>query len=151
MSIGARLKEWRLIKGLTQRGASSIFGVSYGVYQKYEYDSSVPGGDAITAFIHEGFNANWLLTGEGEMLLADQKASTQPVPSPDALNALDIERLRLAIETVEEVLLESNRKMTPAKKAEAIALAYDIFEEEEADEALAHTKKILAKLVKSLA
>ena len=47
-------------------------------YQDYERGLRQPGAESIGAFVLAGINANWLLTGEGEML-------RQPVPgrAPD--------------------------------------------------------------------
>lgn len=58
---------------MSQEDAALLFGVSYGVYQKYESDRTIPGGDAVKGFIEAGINANWLMTGEGPMLLEDAK------------------------------------------------------------------------------
>lgn len=146
MTIGARLKQWRLHKHLKQDEISSLLGIPFSTYQKYEMAISKPGADAMEAFSRAGINVNWLLTGEGEMMY-----TSILLPSLGDLYSLDKDRLRTAIETVEEILLESGKIMAPAKKAEAIALAYDIFEEEDGEEVQAITKKILAKLVKSLA
>jgi transcriptional regulator with XRE-family HTH domain len=73
MTIGARLKEWRALKKLGQKEASSISGVSFSTYQNYEMDISPPGAKSLTGFIKAGINANWLMTGEGPMLLEDAK------------------------------------------------------------------------------
>lgn len=43
-------------------------------YRKYEGGSSLPGTEAIAGLIRTGINANWLLTGEGPMLLASGQA-----------------------------------------------------------------------------
>lgn len=80
--IGGRLKAARAHLGLKQDVLAAQSGVSYSVYQKYEMGRSVPGGDAIAGFIHTGINANWLLTGEGPMLLKD----LQPKPQPMKIN-----------------------------------------------------------------
>ncbi len=77
MSIGARLKQWRLYKHLKQDEASSLFGIPFSTYQKYEMDISKPGADAMEALYRAGINTNWLLTGEGEMLLNGSKAQEQ--------------------------------------------------------------------------
>lgn len=71
MSIGMRLKEWREANKLKQPEAASIFGVSPSSYQKYEMEIAAPGSAAMEAFVRAGINANWLLTGDGPMLLAD--------------------------------------------------------------------------------
>lgn len=69
-----------------------------------------------------GINANWLLTGEGPMLLADLQA-------PSAPGALDSARMRLAIEAVEEGLAAAKRVMAPAKKTDLVLAVYDLLEE----------------------
>lgn len=60
----------------------------------------------------------------------------QPVPprvvalsSKPASGALDSERLRLAIETVEEGLAATHTTMAPAKKADLVLAVYELFEE----------------------
>lgn len=69
--ISARLKIARTALALNQREFASKSGVGFSTYQKYELGMSVPGGDAIEGFVRLGFNANWLLTGEGPMLLSE--------------------------------------------------------------------------------
>jgi transcriptional regulator with XRE-family HTH domain len=71
MGISDRLKAARGALGLKQDELSAQSGVSYSAYQKYEIGRSAPGADAIEGFVRAGINANWLLTGEGPMLVAD--------------------------------------------------------------------------------
>lgn len=61
-----------------------------------------------------GINANWLLTGEGPMLLKDLAPPAQ---------AVDQAILEGVIEAIEERL--QGRKLKAAKKAELIALVYE--------------------------
>lgn len=42
-----------------------------------------PGAEALEAFVRAGINANWLLTGDGPMLLADL---APPEPEPVRIN-----------------------------------------------------------------
>lgn len=69
-----------------------------------------------------GINANWLLTGEGPMLLGDLQAA-------QGAGALDRDRMRIALEAIEEALNEAGRTMAPAKKAQVLLAAYDLLEE----------------------
>jgi phage repressor protein C with HTH and peptisase S24 domain len=71
MGIPERLKEARNQLGLKQGEMAAQSGVSARAYQGYEAGRSVPGGDAIQGFVRVGINSNWLLTGEGEMLVND--------------------------------------------------------------------------------
>jgi len=105
------------------------------------------------AFVDAGINANWLLKGQGPMLLADYST---PAASEltEPMVVLDLKRLKLAIETIEEALTKHRRGLRPAKKAEAIMLAYQIYEEEDKEKDRAnfdHASKILDRLIKSMA
>lgn len=69
-SIGSALRTWREQKKLSQKDAAAHFGVPSRTYQDYERDLKSPGAGSIEAFVRAGINANWLLTGEGSMLLS---------------------------------------------------------------------------------
>lgn len=81
--IGARLKLWRGQEKLTQPEAATCLGVPFRTYQNYEGGVRPPNTDAWLAFARAGINANWLLTGEGPMLLADL---APPEPEPVRIN-----------------------------------------------------------------
>ncbi len=70
-SVGAQLSVWRKASGLRQEDAAARLGLSPSTYQNYERGTRRPDTDGWEAFVRGGINANWLLTGEGEMLLAD--------------------------------------------------------------------------------
>lgn len=88
MNFQDRLKSARAMLGLKQDEMSAQSGVSYSAYQKYEMGRSLPCADALVGFMQLGINANWLLTGEGPMLLADLQA-----PSVDAGTHMEAELL----------------------------------------------------------
>ncbi len=148
MNIGERLRSIRTKLSLTQSAAAAKFNMPVTSWKSYEKGPSEPGSGALRGLAEGGINTNWLLTGEGEMLRGQDPA---PTPSP---GELDTQRLQLAIETIEEVLEEAGRKITPAKKAEAIKLAYEIFEDEDKEkdvQSFEHAQKILSKIIKSIA
>lgn len=60
--------------GLSQVKISELFGCSARTYQKNEAGLNEAGICITNDFIQLGVNANWLLTGEGEMLLVDHQA-----------------------------------------------------------------------------
>ena len=70
-TIAGRLRYVREKMGISQADASSKFGIPVSTYRKYETGPSEPGSDAIARISRAGINANWLLTGEGAMLLSD--------------------------------------------------------------------------------
>jgi len=156
MSIADRLKQWRANKKLTQKDAGELLGISSGVYQKYEMGIRAPGAEAIEAFVRKaGINANWLLTGQGPMLVA-ATVSQPSAPIGDLVEplvVLDMQRLQLAIKTLEQALAKHRRALQPDKKAEAIKLMYLMLEEEDkkrAEAGQAHASAILEQLVKSM-
>jgi len=72
MKISDRLRLIREHFDLTQPSAATKFGIPLGTYKQYEKGPSEPGSGALRGLAEGGININWLLTGEGEMLLADQ-------------------------------------------------------------------------------
>lgn len=67
MSAADRLKKVRELLGKGQKEMAEALGVNYRTYQNYENALNAPSWDACEAIVKLGFNANWLLTGEGEM------------------------------------------------------------------------------------
>ncbi|MER2512411.1 MAG: hypothetical protein ABTQ25_08340 [Nitrosomonas ureae] len=86
-------------------------------------------------------NLLWLATGEGPISGNFEQNHTQN-------GKIDTDRLRLAIETVEEGLLETRRKMAPDKKAELILAVYDLFTD--TSEAKTDRTKSVLRLIKSV-
>lgn len=139
-AIGERIKAARNALGITQDGLSHYAGsTSKRGLQDNEKGVSMPGGQMIGALVMARINANWLLTGEGPMLLADPQTQPAQAITPPGL---DMPRFLLAIEAVEEGLEAANRTMTPAKKAELFLAVYDMMEEPTI------TKERVLKLVK---
>lgn len=92
MTFQERLKAARGEIKLTQAQIAEQSGVSTRSYQGYEDGRSLPCADAIAGLVQLGINANWLLTGEGPMLLKDVEPAARPVVSiDDGLLALCIQ------------------------------------------------------------
>lgn len=134
--LGARMKDAREVLGLSRPAFTHKFGgASVRTLENNEGGSNEAGICLMEAFVRAGINANWLLTGEGPMLLKDLA-----VPA----GALDTARLQLSIETVEEGLQATGRTMPPAKKAELALAVYDLYADGTA-------KERILRLVKSAA
>lgn len=69
--LGARLKAARAALGWTQKELCAAIDMPLPSLRDYELGKTIPGSIAVCAYAHAGINANWLLTGEGPMLLAD--------------------------------------------------------------------------------
>ena len=133
MSLPKRLKDARAALRLSQKEVAEQSGVSVRGYQGYEDGRSTPGGEAIAGLVRLGINANWLLTGEGPMLLSDLRV---------AAGSFDMARLKLAIQATEEGLAAGGREMAPDRKAELVLAVYDLLQEPSV------TKERVLKLVK---
>lgn len=87
----------------------------------YERGDRLPKADFLAKLHEQGWNLNWVVTGEGPERLAD----LLPVAPTD----WDPELLRQVIEGVEEALAITSREMDPPHKAELIMLLYDMYAE----------------------
>lgn len=67
MSVADRLKIARESTGKSQREMADQLGTSFRAWQDYEAGKNFPGGKVFESLVKLGFNANWLLTGEGDM------------------------------------------------------------------------------------
>lgn len=71
----------------TQAGFCEKFGGgSVRSYQKNESGSNEGGICLAAAFVRAGFNANWLLTGEGPMRLGELSTQAQQKPAYEQIN-----------------------------------------------------------------
>jgi hypothetical protein len=66
----------------------TLLDIGKGSWQRYESGGQTPGGNVIGTLARRGFNTNWILTGEGEMLLPANHAVNQLTDNPLANNTL---------------------------------------------------------------
>ncbi len=110
MTISGRLKAARAALGLSQTEAASGAGVPVGTLRKYEQGPSLPGAEAIAGFVRLGINANWLLTGDGPMLLAE----LAPKPAPVKIN---IEALAASLDAMRKLAKPGESPEALSRKA----------------------------------
>lgn len=113
--IGERLKAVRARLEYTQKGIAQAAGSKLRSWQDYEKGLKVPGSQVIAGLVGLGINANWVLTGEGPMMLEDD---------PLTNSHLDENLLALSIEGVDEVC---NGRLNPEGKAELVSAIYSLF------------------------
>ncbi len=65
--IPDRLKSVRKAIGVSQKEMDPLFGLGKRSWQRYESGKNVPGSKVIAELAQRGFDANWILTGKGEM------------------------------------------------------------------------------------
>ncbi|MBC8394485.1 MAG: helix-turn-helix domain-containing protein [Deltaproteobacteria bacterium] len=121
--IISRMKE---ITGLTQRELSSkIFNTSDSNLSNKIRRNKVDLDSVMAWAVNTNVNLNWLFTGKGEIYLIEDADRTR------GFEGKDIDTLKLVLEAVEERLAKNKIKLAPGKKAEVIALLYELFTETE--------------------
>lgn len=92
MKISDRLSKLRIKLGITQSDASFIFDIPLPSWKNYEKGPSEPGAGALRKLLEGGVNINWLLTGEGEILLSEQaKAAEKTIFTP--IDTVEFQRI----------------------------------------------------------
>ena len=88
-AIGLRMKAAREALSIGQAVFAEQYGLNVRTYRKNETGLNDAGLCLVGASVAAGINANWLLTGEGPMLLADLVApapAAAPKPAPPRIN-----------------------------------------------------------------
>ena len=117
--IGLRMKAARDVLGLTQDGLAKAVGGSKRGIQENEARNRVPGGEVVFGMVRLGINANWLLTGQGPMLLAELQGKTAPA------SATDWQVMGYVIDEVDRVLKAHRLTLAADKKIALIQVLYD--------------------------
>lgn len=71
IDIGARIKQARAALGLSQQALADAIGGSKRGIQDNESGANAPASTLLRGIVALGVNANWLLTGDGPMLLSE--------------------------------------------------------------------------------
>tara|TARA_R110000868_G_scaffold225568_2_gene477832 strand:+ start:37450 stop:37929 length:480 start_codon:yes stop_codon:yes gene_type:complete len=103
--ISGRLKAVRAELKLSQAGMAEAVGTSVTGWQTYEHGKHVPGGQIIARLVELGFDANWVLTGDGPMR-RDFKGRSYEKTGIDPL------RFAKIMADVFEVFIEENQKVS---------------------------------------
>lgn len=140
MNFGKRLSEERKRLGLNQTDFGKLSGVTKTSQVNYESGERSPNVDYWQSIAAAGADVQYILTG-----VRSGNTSTESKDQTSSY-AMDMERLILAIETVEEGLQKTKRTMLPEKKAQLIMAVYDLFEEP-----APATKQSVLRLVQSAA
>lgn len=143
-SIAARLRLLRHRLGFARRSdMAAHLGLPSSTYSAYEGENGPPKVEWLLELAHRGVNLNWLLSGEGEMMLVSPDAVTAnsaviplsttagPVtPSPrlypkaEPEATVDAYLLAAMISRVEREERDRGRPLTALEKGEVIARLY---------------------------
>ena len=101
-TIAVRLKALRIVKQATQSQFANYMGVTLNAYQRYEKGSQIPGADKLAGVKYnlKDVNTEWLLVGEGQMLI-------EKVPAHQVSTELPFEICEL-LGQAQKVLLSDN-------------------------------------------
>lgn len=124
--LGTRIK---LVADLyaSRKSAAEHAGVSADMLSRYMRGDSQPSLAAIAGLAGKpGVNLNWVATGEGAMMLADQAAQPTAPASEAEPAETDLDLLSDCIQAVDEVLSAKGVTLAAAKKARMIGLLYEI-------------------------
>ncbi|CCF96498.1 hypothetical protein B7R77_02890 [Ralstonia solanacearum K60] len=120
VEVGERLRAYRQHLGWAQEKLGLAVGGTKRGVQDNELGRVMPGARALRGLALLGLNVNWLLTGDGPMLMKDLVAGAQGPASP-----LDEETLEYVIEALEQRIAAAGKKPDAKKKAEAVVALYD--------------------------
>lgn len=90
MSVSARLAQIRRFLGLSQKDMGKRVGVSGTTWQNYELENAAPNSHVLAHLSGEGFDMNWVLTGQGEM--RKENAARKSEPGFGELSPLELQR-----------------------------------------------------------
>ncbi|WP_365708329.1 S24 family peptidase [Parvibaculum sp.] len=77
MTVAARLTQIRRFLGLSQKDMGKRVGVSGTTWQNYELENASPNAHVLAHLSGEGFDMNWVLTGQGDMRGGAPKLETK--------------------------------------------------------------------------
>ncbi|MEP0709698.1 S24 family peptidase [Parvibaculum sp.] len=77
MTVAARLVQIRRFLGLSQKDMGKRVGVSGTTWQNYELENASPNAHVLAHLSGEGFDMNWVLTGQGDMRGGTPKLETK--------------------------------------------------------------------------
>lgn len=118
MSLTDRLKMARESMGKGQKEMAQACDASYRMWQAYEVGDNQPSVKVIEALVRLGFNANWLLTGEGEMRRGERVAQ----PTADTGSALNEDLLSYIVAEVLKRLIGKDKECAAIAKHMAITV-----------------------------
>lgn len=121
MTLSARLRSIRQHLKLNQDAMTERFRLGVGAWKRLELEGRAPKGDVLAQLVEMGFSADWLLTGDGQMLRV----------APSAAAALDDHLLGICIEAIDTELALAKRTLPSARKAAAISALYELLADEE--------------------
>lgn len=147
-TLGSRLK--RVRADLSQLEMAAKVGIGLRTWQSYERDERIPDAGLLMRLAEMGVDVAWLVTGQGQPFVRTQQERVNSMVDADRVGLagidtlqkvgplravsqparLDVDKLRFALEVVEEALAQSGRAADPSGKAALVAKIYETFLQE---------------------
>lgn len=101
------------------------YGLHTNTLARYERGERSPDAGFLKALVDAGYNANWILTGTGSIREAtDDKARYGREPGT---SGIDWELMQWVVETIETIVADIRRAVTPKMKARLIRALYQYY------------------------
>ena len=94
----------RVRASVTQPVMAKVLGVAHRTYASYERNERLPDADALRLLVENGWNANWLLTGDGPERLEDMTETTSETGATSASQPVSDEALTIALELADKAI-----------------------------------------------
>jgi transcriptional regulator with XRE-family HTH domain len=145
-SIGERIEAARKSLGMTQVQMTTHLGIAISTYQICESPRANPKVSVIAGLVELGISSDWLVTGQGEMLLADRG---QAPDADDDSNEVIKSRALLfdLIVGMEAQAHDSGLELTPQQHADMILFMTDLVEDGELPKMTPRIQRQMMKLV----
>lgn len=114
--IGARIREVLKLKEWNQDRLAAEISSTRRTVQDNIAGISAPNSTSLRGYIRIGVNVNWLLAGEGPMMLADLMKGAAP---------LDTELLKRVVAALEAEIDRLGAELTADEFAQCVALTYE--------------------------
>lgn len=110
-TIGSRLKICRNYLNYSLKDMSSKLEIK--AWDSYEYNRSLPGANVLLKLAEQGISVDWILTGENEMLVTNNKST------------INRELLEKIVNLIEGELANSKYKIPAHRKAKVYFQIHD--------------------------
>ncbi|MEN5317575.1 hypothetical protein ABE509_08490 [[Pseudomonas] hibiscicola] len=125
VSIGARLVTVRGSR--TQGEMAALMRVAKNTYGRFERGLREIGAECLAVLVKNGWNSNWLLTGEGPERLDSGPIQRQNNDLPQS-QVVRHTSVKIAAQLLQEALDDANATLAPAQYGEALVLLAQLLE-----------------------
>ncbi len=141
IDVSDRLRAIRTYLGETQKTMSTRFGLGEATWQSYELGGRLPKPEVMRRLSALGFDANWILTGQGGMLREKRHRAAEV---SQATAPFDENLLERVIQGLEESMAKFDLELSPEKKGHAMVVLYKYFADSAAGDLKPTSQRVMA-------